>query len=116
MVPFPWCLLFRPASIAGWFRMLLALAFSAQVFIAGGRCAHSASDTLYGIFPFRAPTFLALAWIAGSTGDRRPSLDFASPRNGVEPGLDRASNEIHTGTAAREPFPIELDFYFDGNG
>ncbi len=67
----PMGLLFRPASIAGWLLILIALAFCVQVFIAVDRHSHSASDTLYGIFPFWAPTFLALAWVAGRTGGRR---------------------------------------------
>lgn len=67
----PMGLLFRPASIAGWLLILIALAFCVQVFIAVDRHSHSASDMLYGIFPFWAPTFLALAWVADRTGGRR---------------------------------------------
>lgn len=67
----PMGLLFRPASIAGWLLILIALAFCVQVFITVDRHSHSASDTLYGIFPFWAPTFLALAWVADRTGGRR---------------------------------------------
>lgn len=66
----PMGLLFRPASIAGWLLILIALGFCVQVWIAVDRHSHSASDTLYGIFPFWAPTFLALAWIADRTGGR----------------------------------------------
>ena len=69
----PMGLLFRPASIAGWLLILIALAFCVQVFIAVDRHSHSATDTLYGIFPFWAPTFLALAWIADRTGGRNQS-------------------------------------------
>jgi len=47
--------------------MLLALAFCLQVFIAIDRHSHSASDTLYGFFPFAAPTFLLLIWVAERT-------------------------------------------------
>lgn len=67
----PMGLLFRPASIAGWLLILIAVAFCVQVFIAVDRHSHSASDTLYGVFPFWAPTFLVLAWIADRTGGRR---------------------------------------------
>lgn len=67
----PMGLLFRPASIAGWLLILIAVAFCVQVFIAVDRHSHSASDTLYGIFPFWAPTFLVVAWIADRTGGRR---------------------------------------------
>lgn len=67
----PMGLLFRPASIAGWLISLVAIAFCIQVFIAIDRHSHSVSDTLYGIFPFWAPTLLAVAWIADRTGGTR---------------------------------------------
>lgn len=67
----PMGLLFRPPSVAGWLLSLAAIAFCIQVFIAVDRHSHSASDTLYGIFFFWAPTLLALAWIADRTGGRR---------------------------------------------
>ena len=63
-------LFFVPVSPIGWIACGCALAFCVQVFIAVDRHSHSASDTLYGIFPFFLPTLLALAWIADRTGGR----------------------------------------------
>jgi hypothetical protein len=56
-----------PASLPGIVITLAALAFCAQVFLAVDRHSHSASDTLYGVFPFFACAFLLLDWIAGRT-------------------------------------------------
>ena len=67
----PMGLLFRPASTAGWLLSLAALAFCVQVFLAVDRHSHSASDTLYGVFPYWVPALLVLAWIADRTGGRR---------------------------------------------
>lgn len=67
----PMGLLFRPASLAGWLISLAVIGFCIQAFIAVDRHSHSGSDTLYGIFPFWAPAFLLLAWIADRTGGRR---------------------------------------------
>ncbi len=66
----PMGILFVPVSVMGWLATLLAIAFCVQVFIAIDRHAHSVTDTLYGIFPFWAPTFLGLAWLADRTGGR----------------------------------------------
>lgn len=55
--------------------MLLALAFCGQAFIAIDRHSHSVSDTLYGFFPFAAPTFLLLMWVAERTsGEKREQV------------------------------------------
>ena len=56
-----------PTSVAGVLLTLLALAFCDNVFIAIDRHSHSASDTLYGVFPFFTCTFLLLDWIARNT-------------------------------------------------
>ena len=66
----PMGLLFVPVSVAGWVVTLLAIAFCVHIFLVVDRHSHSVSDTLYNIFPFWAPTFLALAWIADRTGGR----------------------------------------------
>lgn len=58
---------FVPVSIPGAISTLAALAFCAQVFLAIDRKSHSATDTLYGVFPFFACTFLLLDWIARRT-------------------------------------------------
>jgi hypothetical protein len=56
-----------PVSLPGGVITLAALAFCVQVFIAVDRHSHSASDTLYGVFPFFACAFLLFDWIAGRT-------------------------------------------------
>jgi hypothetical protein len=61
-----------PASIPGAVLCLLAAAFCITVFAAVDRNSHSASDTLYGVFPFFTCTFLLLDWIG-----RRTSADRA---------------------------------------
>ena len=47
----PWGWIYRPVSMAGWIAALLVALFCAQVFVAIDRHSHSASDTLYGVFP-----------------------------------------------------------------
>ena len=47
--------------------LLVAVAFCAQVFLAIDRHSHSASDTLYGVFPYFACCFLLLNWVASNT-------------------------------------------------
>ena len=56
-----------------WFRpmgLLFRPAFCVNTFIAIDRHSHSASDTLYGVFPYWVPALLVLAWIADRTGGR----------------------------------------------
>ena len=65
-----WGWMFRPVSAAGWAAVLLAVAFCGQVFVAIDRHSHSASDTLYGVFPYFACTFLLLNWLAERTRAR----------------------------------------------
>ena len=50
-------------------RVLGSSAFWVQVFAAVDRDSHSASDTLYGIFPYVVCTFLLLEWVASKTSD-----------------------------------------------
>ena len=59
-----------PVSLMGWLICLLAVAFCGQVLWTIYRHSHSASDTLYGVFPFWIPTILLLAWLADRTGGR----------------------------------------------
>jgi hypothetical protein len=66
----PLGLLFVPVSIMGWLATALALAFCVHIFLFVDSRAHSVTDTLYGIFPYWAPTLLGLAWIADRTGGR----------------------------------------------
>ncbi len=56
-----------PVSIPGVVLALLAVAFCVQVFIAIDRHSHSASDTLYGVFPYVASVFLLLNWVGSQT-------------------------------------------------
>ena len=63
----PWGWLFRPVSVAGWVASLLTVAFCGLVFTAIDRHSHSASDTLYGVFPYFACSFLLLDWLASRT-------------------------------------------------
>lgn len=66
----PLGLFFYPVSIAGSIATLLAAAFCVHIFLFVDARAHSVADTLYGIFPYWAPTLLALAWLADRTGGR----------------------------------------------
>ena len=59
-----------PISLPGIIVTALALAFCGQVFWAVDRHSHSVSDTLYGVFPFFACTFLLLDWVAGRTSQK----------------------------------------------
>jgi len=56
-----------PVSIPGAVVFLAAVLFCATVFFAVDRHSHSASDTLYGVFPFFACTFLLVEWLAQRT-------------------------------------------------
>jgi hypothetical protein len=62
-----------PVSAAGMVLWILAALFCATVFIAVDRHSHSASDTLYGVFPFFVCTFLLLDWIGSRATHRSPS-------------------------------------------
>jgi hypothetical protein len=54
---------YLPKAAPGWIITGVALAFCVQTFIAVDARSHSVSDTLYGVFPYWAPTFLLLQWI-----------------------------------------------------
>ena len=62
-----WGWLYVPASIPGAIICLLTLAFCTSVFLAVDRHSHSASDTLYGVFPFFTCAFLLWDWIGART-------------------------------------------------
>ncbi len=72
-----WGWIHRPASWPGYLALLLTATFCGQVFIAIDRHSHSASDTLYGIFPFVVPALMVLEWVASKTSRRAdlPSSD-----------------------------------------
>jgi len=63
---------YRPISWQGMAVSLLAPAFCIQVFMAVDRHSHSASDTLYGIFPYFTCCFLLLNWVASNTAKGQP--------------------------------------------
>jgi hypothetical protein len=46
----------------------MALLLCINVFVVIDRHSHSASDTLYGVFPYFASSFLLLNWLASRTG------------------------------------------------
>ena len=59
-----------PVSAPGVVITLGALALCVQVFLAVDRRSHSASDTLYGVYPFIVPTLLLLEWVASRSSER----------------------------------------------
>jgi len=63
----PWGWVYRPVSAPGAILVLLAAVFCVQVFLAVDRHSHSASDTLYGIFPYVVPCLMLLNWVASRT-------------------------------------------------
>lgn len=66
----PFCWIYRPVSWQGWSAFVLTLAFCFQVFRAIDRHSHSASDTLYGVFPYFVCAAGLLNWIASKTAQR----------------------------------------------
>ncbi len=72
---------FAPVSVMGWVVTLAAVAFCVNTFLAIDHRSHSVSDTLYGLYPFWAPTFLAWAWIAERTA-RAPAFATAPTTGG----------------------------------
>lgn len=64
-VPVGW--VHRPRSWQGYAVTAAAAVFCAQAFMAIDRHSHSASDTLFGFFPFVVPAFLLVNWIASKT-------------------------------------------------
>lgn len=55
--------LYYPVSWQGVLITLILLAFCINIFIFVDSQSHSASDTLYGIFPYIIPAFLLFVWI-----------------------------------------------------
>lgn len=64
-----WTWFYLPASLPGTLIFLGVLAFCIQVFLAMDRKSHSASDTLYAVFPFFTCAFLVLDWIGARTSE-----------------------------------------------
>ncbi|HEY7236123.1 MAG TPA: hypothetical protein VH539_18335, partial [Gemmatimonadaceae bacterium] len=69
----PWGWIYRPIAWQGLLAVLLAVIFCLQVFVAVDRHSHSASDTLYGIFPYVVPCLMLLNWLASKTSPTRAS-------------------------------------------
>jgi len=67
-----WGWIYLPIAWPGWVAVAATVLFSVQVFIAVDRHSHSASDTLYGVFPYVVPAFGILGWIASKTARRIP--------------------------------------------
>jgi len=67
----PWGWIYRPIKWPGWLAVAVILMFCVQVFRAVDRHSHSASDTLYGIFPFIVPAAILLYWVASKTAAER---------------------------------------------
>lgn len=63
----PWGWVYRPVSWQGVTLAALTAVFCAQVFWAVDRHSHSASDALYGIFPYVVPAMMLLNWVASKT-------------------------------------------------
>jgi hypothetical protein len=65
-----WGWFYRPVAWPGWLALILTVAFCVQVFTAIDRHSHSASDTLYGIFPLWVSAGTLLGWVASRTSER----------------------------------------------
>ena len=63
-------LLYRPRSWQGWLVILAAAVPCVGTFVAVDRRSHSASDTLYGVAPVFAATFLLTQLLAHLTRRR----------------------------------------------
>jgi hypothetical protein len=62
---------YLPVSVAGSVILLIAVLFCFNVFLAEDRASHSASDTLYAIYPYFVCTFLLYDWIAERSSRKR---------------------------------------------
>jgi len=62
-----WGWIYRPIALQGWIVVILGATFCINVFMAVDRHSHSASDTLYSIFPFVVCTLGIVGWIASRT-------------------------------------------------
>ncbi len=63
----PWGWIYCPVSVPGAALCILTILFCFQVFVAIDRHSHSASDTLYGVFPYFICSLSILGWIASKT-------------------------------------------------
>ena len=58
-----------PYTLLAWLIVLAMIAFCVQVFLAIDRHSHSATDTLYGVFPYWSVTFLLWNWIGSRSAN-----------------------------------------------
>lgn len=65
-----WGWFYRPIAWPGWLAVILTSLFCVQVSMAIDRHSHSASDTLYGIFPYWVSACTLLAWVASRTSQK----------------------------------------------
>ncbi len=63
----PWGWIYRPVTWQAVGLVIVTLLFCVQVFLAVDRHSHSATDTLYGIFPYVVPALILLNWVASKT-------------------------------------------------
>jgi hypothetical protein len=66
--PLAWT--YRPVAWPGYGMTAAAALFCVEACLAVDRHSHSASDTLFGVFPFVVPAFLLLNWIGSHTSGR----------------------------------------------
>ena len=64
-------LLYYPTTLQAWLATVITLAFCIHIFLFVDSHSHSATDTLYGIFPFVVPTLLGLYVLAMRTSPRK---------------------------------------------
>ena len=64
-----WGWLYVPASIPAFVILVATLGFCATVFVAADRNSHSATDTLYKVFPFFTCAFLLWDWLGARTSN-----------------------------------------------
>ena len=62
-----WGWFYKPVAWPGWVVLVLTLSFCVQVFTAVDHHSHSASDTLYRIFPFWVSAWTLFGWVASRT-------------------------------------------------
>jgi hypothetical protein len=62
--------LYVPRSALAWTIAAVMVAFCVNVFATIDRYSHSASDTLYGVFPYWVATFLLWDWISARIARR----------------------------------------------
>jgi len=66
-----WGRFYRPVAWPGWVVLILTVLFCLQVFSTIDCHSHSASDTLYGNFPFWVSAWTILGWIASRTSPKQ---------------------------------------------